>query len=54
MKYKFFKKGTFESIEKFEKRLNEEVALGWRVINYVHISGAEAALLERLNPERFH
>jgi hypothetical protein len=54
MKYRFFKKGAFESIEKFEKRLNDEASLGWRVVNFVTIGSQQAALLEKINPERFH
>lgn len=51
MKYKFFKKGSFESLDKFEKRLNEEASLGWRVINIVTIGGYIAALMERVNKD---
>ncbi|MFY0674490.1 MAG: hypothetical protein JXQ87_13900 [Bacteroidia bacterium] len=54
MKYRFFKKSPFESLEKYEKRLNDEASLGWRVINFVSIGNHQAALLEKLNPERYH
>lgn len=32
MQYKLFGQGPFEKAEKFEKRLNEMAAKGWRVI----------------------
>ncbi len=32
MQYKLVNKGPFEKVEKFEKRLNELSAQGWRVI----------------------
>ncbi len=32
MQYKLVTKGAFEKPEKFEKRLNELAAQGWRVI----------------------
>jgi len=54
MKYKFFKKGTFETLEKFETRLNEEAAMGWKVINIVTMSGYIAALMERMNKDTLY
>ena len=32
MQYKLIQKGPFEKAEKFERRLNEMAAQGWRVI----------------------
>lgn len=32
MQYKLITKGPFEKVEKFERRLNELSAQGWRVI----------------------
>lgn len=46
-KYKFLKKGAFESLEKFEKKLNETVNAGWRVVNFTEDHGGIVVLLER-------
>jgi len=47
-KYRFLKSKPFESIEKFEKRLNEDCGNGWRVISLVPHSGILLALLEKV------
>ncbi|WP_339787255.1 MAG: hypothetical protein ACMVP2_05685 [Imperialibacter sp.] len=47
-KYKFLKKGAFENLEKFEKKLNEMVATGWRVVNFTNDHGGYVVLLERI------
>jgi len=46
-KYKFLQKGTFESLDKFEKKLNEVVSGGWKVINFTEDHGGIVVLLER-------
>jgi len=33
--YKFLRRKTFEKLEGFESRLNDEAARGWRVVNFV-------------------
>lgn len=32
--YKFLKKKTFEKIDRFESRINEEASKGWVVVNF--------------------
>ncbi len=54
MKYRFFKKGAFENLEKFELRLNQEAALGWRVVSLVPYGGNYMALLEKIGNERVY
>jgi hypothetical protein len=47
-KYRFLKKKTFESLEKFEQRLNHECNNGWRVVSIASDSSyGLVALLER-------
>lgn len=43
----FLKKGAFESLNKFEKKLNETVGSGWRVVNFTNDHGGIVVLLER-------
>jgi len=50
-KYRLLKKGTFESLEKFEKRLNDECVGGWRAISISDSSGTLTVLLEK-DPKR--
>ena len=45
--YKFLKKGAFENMEKFEKRVNEEASKGLRVINFTQDHSGIIVLLER-------
>ncbi|MFK7952913.1 MAG: hypothetical protein AB8B73_08700 [Ekhidna sp.] len=45
--YKFLKKGAFENLDKFEKRVNEETARGLRVINFTQDHGSIIVLLEK-------
>jgi hypothetical protein len=47
-KYKFLQKGSFESLAKFEKKLNEMVSTGWRVVNFTNDHGGFVVLLERV------
>ncbi len=47
-KYKFLKKGVFESLDKFEKKLNEKVTEGWRVVNFTNDHDGIVVLLERI------
>lgn len=46
-KYKFVRKGALEGFDKFEKRLNEMAATGWRVVNFTQDHGGIVVLLER-------
>jgi hypothetical protein len=46
--YKFLKKGLFESIDKFEGKLNQIVRDGWKVINFTHDHNSIIVLLERV------
>jgi hypothetical protein len=49
-KYRLLKKKTFESLEKFEARLNQECSNGWRVVSLASDSSyGLVALLEREN-----
>lgn len=45
--YKFLKKKAFESMESFEKRMNEQAAQGQRVVNFTQDHGGIMVLLER-------
>lgn len=45
--YKFVKKGLFESLSKFEKKLNDTANSGWRVVNFSYQHGEMIVLLER-------
>lgn len=47
MRYRFLKRKSFESLEKFEGRLNEETTSGWRVVSITHDGYTLVALLER-------
>ncbi len=47
-KYQFFKKGTFESLAKFEKRLNEMADSGWQAVTTTSDNGQMVVLLERV------
>lgn len=46
-KYKLLKKGSFESLKKFEVRLNEECISGWKAISISDSNGSLTVLLER-------
>ncbi len=46
-RYKFFKKKTFENIEAFESRINEEASRGWKVITVTSDNGSMMAFMER-------
>lgn len=46
-KYRILRRKTFESLEKFEKRLNEECTLGWRAISIATEHSGMVVLLER-------
>jgi hypothetical protein len=48
-KYKILRRKAFESIEKFENRLNEECAKGWRAISIASEHSGIIVLLEREN-----
>lgn len=45
--YKFLKKGSFENLEKFEKRVNEEASKGQRVVSFTQDHGVIIVLLEK-------
>lgn len=47
-KYKLFKSKTFESLEKFEQRLNQECSKSWRVVSMVSHGGLLVAVLEKV------
>ena len=46
-KYRLIKKGAFESLKKFEQRLNEECAGGWKAISISDANSSITVLLER-------
>lgn len=46
--YQFINKGTFESLAKFEKKLNNKAMEGWRVVNIITLSSGVVALLEKV------
>lgn len=46
-RYRLLMKGTFESMAKFEARLNEECALGWKAISIGGQGSILTVLLER-------
>ena len=46
--YKFLSSKTFEKLEKFEKRVNEMSAQGWRVVNFASDNGIMTVLFERV------
>jgi hypothetical protein len=48
-KYKFLKKGLFESLEKFQTRINEQARKGYKAISMAKESnGYMVVLFERL------
>lgn len=47
MKYRMIKKKALESYPRFEERLNEETATGWRVNSMIHDNYQVVVLLER-------
>lgn len=47
-RYRFLRQKTFESIDKFELRLNEETRKGWKALNVSNSGGGTLlVLLER-------
>jgi len=46
-RFRLLKKGAFESIKKFEVRLNEECVSGWKAISISDSNGSMTVLLER-------
>lgn len=48
-RYRLFKRGIFESLEKFEKRLNDECRRGYRAVSVSQSDGTTLVLLEK-NP----
>lgn len=46
--YQFLKKGTFETVAKFEKRLNEVAGSGWKAIGMTSDHGTITVLLEKI------
>lgn len=48
-KFRLLKKKAFESLEKFEIRLNDECQNGWRAISMSSDNGTLIVLLERDN-----
>lgn len=50
-KYHFFKRKSFEGLDKYEKRLNDFVEAGWKVISMASDSGEMIILLERVKNE---
>ena len=47
-KYHFFKRGAFESLTKFEKRLNDFADSGWKVVGLYSDNGESVVLMERI------
>lgn len=47
MKYRILKKKTFETHDKFEKRINEETITGWKVNSMANDNHQLVVLLER-------
>ncbi len=45
--YKLFKQKAFESIAKFEKRLNETCQLGWKPLSISSDHGVSIVLLQK-------
>jgi hypothetical protein len=48
-RYRFLRKKSWESLEKFETRLNESTSRDWKVLNFVQ-DGGILVLLEREKP----
>lgn len=46
-RYRLIKKGAFESLKKFEQRLNEECVSGWKAISISDANSSITVLLER-------
>ena len=46
--YKFLRKKAFENQDKFEKRVNETAAQGWKVVNFVSDNSSIVVLFERV------
>lgn len=47
--YKLFKQKTFESLEKFEKRLNEKCQQGWKPLSISTDDGGNIILLQKID-----
>lgn len=45
--YKFIRQKAFEKIDKFEKRLNDNITQGWKVNSFASDHGSITVLLER-------
>ena len=45
--YKIIKAKAFESREKFENRVNEECALGWKVIGFTESNVGYSVMIEK-------
>lgn len=45
--YQFLKKGSFENLDKFEKRINEEASKGYKVVNFTQDHGVIIVMLEK-------
>lgn len=53
--YKIFSKGVFESIAKFERRLNEMCQKGWKPISMCYDKGnGMTVLLESVDRENYY
>jgi hypothetical protein len=46
-RYRIIKKKAFESLEKFESRMNSECGNGWRIVNLCSDNHTIYVLLER-------
>lgn len=46
--YKFLSSKTFEKLTKFEKRVNEMSAQGWKAVNFTSDNGIMTVLFERI------
>lgn len=46
-RYRFFRQKAFESVDKFEIRLNDECRKGWRVVSITGNNAGLVVMLER-------
>lgn len=47
--YKLFKQKVFESLEKFEKRLNEKCQQGWKPLSISTVDDGNIILLQKID-----
>lgn len=47
--YKILKKSPFESLTKFEQKVNDQASQGWRVVSVFNDQGRTVVMFEKKN-----